>query len=97
MSEQDIRERLWKVIQDTRFALFTSRHVNGHLHARPAATLNAPLDEDPSLWFLMAREGEPVCDFDAEPSVNVAYVDPARVRCVSVSGLDCVVVDPEMR
>ena len=28
------RDRLWKMIKDIKFAMFTTRHGNGHLHAR---------------------------------------------------------------
>ena len=49
------RQLLWELIKDTRFAMFTTRHSNGHLHSRPMTTQNSKVDEDDSLWFFMSN------------------------------------------
>ena len=36
----DQRKLLWKLIKGIKFAMFTTRHGNGHLHARPMTTQN---------------------------------------------------------
>ncbi len=90
---QDPRALLWDLIKDTRFAMFTTRHGNGHLHSRPMTTQNSKVDEDDSLWFFMSRAGEPVADIASEPVVNVAYANPSKDSYVSVSGRACVVDD----
>jgi general stress protein 26 len=87
------RTQLWDMIKDIRFAMFTTRHSNGHLHSRPMTTQNSSLDEDSNLWFFMSRKGEPVADVMAEPIVNVVYADPGDDRYVSVSGTAAVVED----
>ena len=87
------RQHLWSLIKDIRFAMFTARHHNGHLHSRPMTTQNQAIDEDSSLWFFMSRSKEPVDDLSAEPEVNVAYADPGSDRYVSVSGRAAVVDD----
>ena len=89
----DARHRLWDLIKDIRFAMFTARHGNGHLHSRPMTTQNSGVDEDDSLWFFMSRRGEPVADLAADPVVNVGYADPGADRYVSVSGTAAVVDD----
>ncbi|MEO5696715.1 MAG: pyridoxamine 5'-phosphate oxidase family protein [Burkholderiaceae bacterium] len=89
----DARAKLWELIKDIRFAMFTTRHDNGHLHSRPMTTQNSKLDEDASLWFFMARGAEPVADLGAEPNVNVVYADPGDDSYVSVSGTAVVVDD----
>jgi len=89
MSQQDTtasREKLWDLIKDTKFAMFTTRHSNGHLHSRPMTTQNKKVDEDSSLWFFMSRSGDPVEDISAEPTVNVVYANPGDDSYVSVSG-----------
>jgi len=89
MNQQDntaSREKLWELIKDTKYAMFTTRHSNGHLHSRPMTTQNQKVDEDSSLWFFMSRSGDPVEDIAAEPSVNVAYANPDKDSYVSVSG-----------
>ena len=96
-STEDQRELLWDLIKDTRFAMFTTRHANGHLHSRPMTTQNSKVDEDDSLWFFMSASSDPVADFRAEPTVNVAYANPAKDSYVSVSGTAEVVDDAERR
>jgi len=90
----DERDHLWSLIKDIRFAMFTARHGNGHLHSRPMTTQNKGIDEDASLWFFMGAPSEPVADLASEPQVNVAYADPDADRYVSVSGTAAVVDDP---
>ena len=85
-------ELLWKLIRTTRFAMFTTRHGNGHLHSRPMTTQNRKEDEDDCLWFFMSRKGDPVEDLTKEPGVNVAYANTGDDTYVSVSG-DASVVD----
>jgi general stress protein 26 len=85
------RELLWDLIKDIKFAMFTTRHSNGHLHSRPMTTQNKRVDEDSSLWFFMPRSGDPVADIEADASVNVVYADPGADSYVSVSGTASVV------
>ena len=80
------REKLWDMIKDIKFAMFTTRHGNGHLHSRPMTTQNGKIDEDTSLWFFMSRAGEVVRDIAAEAAVNVVYADTDADDYVSVSG-----------
>lgn len=78
--------KLWKMIKDMRFGMFTTRHENGHLHSRPMTTQNRGTDTDDVLWFFMSRSSEPFADLQREPQVNVAYADPSSDTYVSVAG-----------
>ena len=89
----EARAKLWEMIKDIRFAMFTSRHTNGHLHSRPMTTQNRSIDEDASLWFFMSRANGPVDDIRNDPAVNVVYADPGQDSYVSVSGNAAVVED----
>jgi general stress protein 26 len=89
----EARTTLWALIKDIRFAMFTTRHGNGHLHSRPMTTQNSNLDDDSNLWFFMSRGSEPVADLAHEPIVNVVYADPGKDSYVSVSGTAKVVED----
>lgn len=91
-SEQ-AREKLWDLIKDIRFAMFTTRHGNGHLHSRPMTTQNSKLDHDSTLWFYMSRTSQPVADLKADAMVNVVYADPGVDSYVSISGTAAVVED----
>ncbi|MEO8543224.1 MAG: pyridoxamine 5'-phosphate oxidase family protein [Burkholderiaceae bacterium] len=92
----EARKKLWELIKEIRFGMFTTRHTNGHLHSRPMTTQNRGLDEDASLWFFMSRANGPVDDVRNDPSVNVVYADPSDDSYVSVSG-NAVVVDDMAR
>lgn len=85
-AETHAQEKLWHMIKDIKFAMFTTQHVNGHLHSRPMTTQNRSGDEDDSLWFFMSRKSDPVEDIVANPTVNLSYADPDADRYVSVSG-----------
>ena len=85
--------KLWDLIKDIKFAMFTARHGNGHLHSRPMTTQNGDNDRGAVLWFFMSRKSDPVADLQAAPEVNVAYADPGRDAYVSVSGTARVVED----
>ena len=87
------RDKLWKMIKDIKFAMFTTRHGNGHLHARPMTTQNKALEADESLWFFMSKSGDPVDDIKADPTVNVVYANPSSDTYVSVSGTAAMIED----
>jgi general stress protein 26 len=90
--EEKSAEQLWDMIKDIKFAMFTTRHSDGHLHSRPMTTQNTAL-EDASLWFFVSRKGGPVADLAHEPTVNLSYADPGSDTYVSVSGTAHVVDD----
>ncbi|MCY7308658.1 MAG: pyridoxamine 5'-phosphate oxidase family protein [Rhodoferax sp.] len=87
------REQLWSLIKDIKFAMFTTRHGNGHLHARPMTTQNQSVDEDDRLWFFMSRRDSAVADLAGEAEVNLSYADTDEHSYVSVSGKAKAVVD----
>lgn len=97
LSEHERREKLWSLIKDIRFGMFTTRHANGHLHSRPMTTQNRSVDEDDVLWFFMSRSSEPVADLVVEPSVNITYANTDDDRYVTVSGMAIVREDPDKR
>ena len=87
------RDKLWTMIKDIRFAMFTTRHTNGHLHARPMTTQNEALEADDSLWFFMSKSSGPVEDIKANPVVGLIYADPSSDTYVSVSGTAAMLED----
>jgi general stress protein 26 len=89
----DRQDRLFEMIKDIRFAMFTTHTQQGHLHSRPMTTLNKSIAADDCLWFFMARAGHPVAEFQGDDQVNVSYADPSSDTYVSVSGVAHVVED----
>jgi general stress protein 26 len=91
--EPNSKEALWELVKDIKFAIFTTRHSNGHLHGRPMTTQNKAIDEDDSLWFFMSKSSNTVEDLSDDATVHVAYADPDKDAYVSVSGTAGVVED----
>ena len=85
--------KLWDLIGDIRFAMLTTRHSNGHLHARPLTTQNTGDDKDARLWFFLSRSAESIKDLSFDANVNVAYSHPGKDSYVSVSGTASIVDD----
>ena len=95
MADQTPRAHLWKLIKDTRPAMFTTRHShNGHLHASPMTTQNADIDADDCLWFFMSRRSGTASDLVGEVDVNVSYANHGSDSYVSVSGRARIVDNP---
>lgn len=92
-TKDDDWTKLWALIKDTRYGMFTARHGNGHLHSRPMTTLNGANESGGVLWFFMSKSSEPAIDIANEPEVNVAYGNPAADSYVSVSGTARIVED----
>jgi general stress protein 26 len=91
------RNRLWELIKDMRFGMFTVRDADGQLRASPMTTQNRKVDEDETLWFFMPRSGDTAAALQHEVAVNVAYADPHDDRYVSVSGLASLREDPQRK
>ncbi len=96
-TEQEGWTKLWGLIKDIKFAMFTARHDDGQLHSRPMTTQNRDNDRQNVLWFFMSRSGQPVADLVQFPEVNVAYADPDEDSYVSISGRARVVEDLERK
>jgi general stress protein 26 len=84
--------RLWDMIKDIKYGMFTARHGDGHLHSRPMTTLND--QRDGVLWFFMSKSSEPVLDISQHAGVNVSYADPGHDNYVSIAGSARIVEDP---
>ena len=89
----DRQAKLYEMIKDIKFAMFTTHKPQGHLHSRPMTTQNKAIDADDSLWFFMSRSGAPVSEFQGDDQVNVSYANPSSDTYVSVSGVARVVDD----
>jgi general stress protein 26 len=98
MTEQE--QTLRELIEDIRFAMFTTRARDGRLHSRPMTTQNADADDPEAgerLWFFMSCSSDPVSELRFDPKVNVSYADPGEDAYVSVSGTARIVDDLAMK
>jgi general stress protein 26 len=76
--------KLNELIQGTGTAVLTTVRPDGTLHSCPMASHTA--DEMGILWFIAHNHSEKVEAVRTNQQVNVAYVDDAGQRYVSVSG-----------
>lgn len=83
---RDDRDKLWSLLEDMRYTMFTTCHAGGQLRARPMTTQNSRLDAADTLWFFMSRSGETAQDLAGAPAVNLGYADTDKDRYVSVAG-----------
>jgi general stress protein 26 len=76
--------RLNELIKGIEFATLTTVRPDESLHSCPMATQE--IGSDSVVWFLTSSDSEKVEAVRTQQRVNVAYVDHAAQRYVSVSG-----------
>lgn len=86
-------QKLWELIKDIKFGMFTHQHAGGMLHSQPLTTLNKALDEGATLYFFVSRKGDIAEHAVEHDQVNVAYANPDNDSYVSVSGQALIVED----
>ena len=86
-------QKLWELIKDTKFGMFTHQQVGGMLHSQPLTTQNKAMDEGATLYFFVPRKGEIAEHAVEHDQVNVAYANPGNDSYVSVSGQALIVED----
>ena len=87
------QQKLWDMIKDIKFGMFTHRHTDGRLHSVPLTTRNRSLDEASTLYFFVSRKSELAQHIDQDMHVNVTYTNASDDRYVSVSGEALIVED----
>jgi len=83
--------KLAKVMKGIRIAMLTTSDPDGQLRTRPMAAQST--DFDGNLWFLTKKGSGKVSSIENHQQVNLAYVNPADERYVSVMGTATVVDD----
>lgn len=89
------RQKLREMIDDMRFAMFTTAGPGGALHSRPMTVQKdpqAPRDAT-HLWFFMSRDSEPVTELTRSPMANVSLSDTDKDTYVSISGRAQIIED----
>ena len=86
-------QKLWDLIKDIRFGMFTHRHSSGMMHSQPLTTQNKNMDEGNRLYFFIARNGEVARHIAQDGNVNISYADKGDDTYVSVSGKAQIIED----
>ena len=87
-------DRLWDLIKDIKFGMFTHRNAQGALHAHPLTTQNKSVDEGAKLYFFIRHDSEIAAAVAVDQQVCVTYSDPGADSYVSLSGDACVEDNP---
>ena len=87
------QKKLWDLIKDIKFGMFTHRHANGMMHSQPLTTQNKSMDEGDQLYFFVSRTSDVARRIVEDDNVNVSYTDPGEDSYVSVSGKALIVED----
>jgi general stress protein 26 len=77
-------EKFYELIDDMKFAMLTTRRVDGHLRARAMATQRRAPGAD--LWFVTSAGTAKIDDIKHDPHVNLSYFRDSNQEWVSVSG-----------
>lgn len=79
------------LIEGTEVVMFTTRNGEGRLVSRPLAVRKMPFDG--GAWFLTALDSRKIGELEADPRVNLAYVNAGNGAYVSIDGRAHVSVD----
>ena len=79
-------KKLWDLIKDIKFGMYTHRHGSGMMHSMPLTTQNKQMDEGNQLYFFVARSSDAATQIAHDDNVNVSYTSPGDDSYVSVSG-----------
>ena len=91
--QHDELSKLAELIEDIKFAMFTTTDKDGSLRSRPLATLQ--LDDQGQLWFFTSASSPKADEVEQHSSVNVSYAHPDRQDYVSVSGVAQILRDKD--
>ena len=96
-AEKNDAQKLWSMIKNIRFGMFTHRHAGGMLHSHPLTTQNKTMDEGATLYFFISRSSEIASQIGQDDHVNVSYTDSGKDIYVSVSGRALIVEDMDKK
>lgn len=72
--------------------MLTSRAEDGTLHGRPMSN-NGEVEYDGDSWFFAAADSRKVREIEADPRVELAFIDSREATWVNVEGAATVVRD----
>ncbi len=86
----EIREKLWSMMKDIKFAMMTTED-GPNLRARPMAASQTGFDG--TLWFFTRKSSHKVTEVNADERVGVTYADSSSQDYVSLSGRAVLLTD----
>ena len=89
VNRQQAIDKINELIADIEVAMLTTVDADGDFHSRPMITQEHHFDGD--VWFFASNDSDKVREINANPSVNVAYVEGGNY--VSIAGQADIVTD----
>ena len=77
-------EKFYKMIEDIKIAMMTTRRQDGHLRSRAMA--NQKQADGADVWFVTADGSAKLRDLAQDPHVNLTYYRDSSMEWISVSG-----------
>lgn len=77
-------QRLNELIQGIDSVMFTTVHTDGNVYSRPMLVQDFAFDGN--LWFFTPRSSSKVDAIAEDSRINLAFMDPATNRFISMSG-----------
>jgi general stress protein 26 len=78
-------DRFYRLIDDIKVAMMTTRRPDGHLESRAMASQKRADGAD--VWFVTAQDTGKLRDIAHDPHVNLAYYNSGSYEWVSASGI----------
>ena len=89
-------KKIAKLMRDLDFCMLTTYGTRGGLHARPMSN-NREVEFDGDVWFFSEADSRKVREIEAEPRVQLSYVDLEHWRFVSMTGRARIVRDADKK
>lgn len=93
MADEIDVDKLWDTMKSCRIAMLTTLR-NGHLRARPMSAVVQP--EQQRICFLTQTSNELCADLEADPHLNICFLDRPDETYISVAGTGRLVKDPAL-
>jgi general stress protein 26 len=74
-----------KLMKNLDFCMFTTRSLEGGTTGRPMSN-NGEVEFDGDVWFFSDAESRKVREIEADPSVQLSFLDPKGFRFIALNG-----------
>jgi general stress protein 26 len=85
-------KKVAKLMRELDFCMFTTHRGTGALNSRPMSN-NGEVEFDGDVWFFTAKGSRKVREIQADPRVQLTYIDPKRFLFISMYGRAKIVSD----
>lgn len=85
-----------RLLAELDICMLTSRAADGALHGRPMSN-NGDVEYDGDSWFFAPADGRMVMEIEADPRVELAFIDSPNATWINLEGEATIVRDDDER